>query len=486
MPQRAPRESPMSLTRSDRRSSSTDFTAAQHLPRQLKLHDLVLSQVLTVVGSAWVGIAAGLGRAQTVVWMLAFGTFYLPMAAAVYHLNREMPLEGGLYVWTRRAFGDTAGFLVAWNIWAYALSTIATILFEIPSEFAYMVGPSAAWIPENHLTVFCFLAAVLTVLALSAVRGLAVGKWIHNISGIVMIAAFTLLILAPLWALRHHAPVHFPLFDLQLPESNATSLALIGQTLFAAAGIEYIAIMAGESKAPSRDIGRSILIASPIIFLMFTLGTASVLAFHERTGGTINYIAPIPQTLRLAFGDSGVANFVARLVILFLQIRILGAASLIFTGVTRLPMVAGWDHLIPPWFSQLHPRYRTPTNSILVATLLVAALLVLASVGVRAAEAFALLNNASDILYGLAYLAMFAIPLVGAKAVRARIPTWVAVLCVIGFCATFFSCATGVYPFVDVPNPLHFAVKITATILLTNLIGYAFYRVRGLLAPASR
>jgi glutamate:GABA antiporter len=326
----------MSSTVSDPQSSATGSgsTAARDLPRQLNLRDLVLSQVLTVVGSSWVGIAAGLGHAQTVVWLLAFATFYLPMAAAVYHLNREMPLEGGLYVWTRRAFGDAAGFLVAWNIWAYALSTIATVLFQIPSEFAYMVGPRAAWIPENHLVVFCFLAGVLTVLALFAVRGLAIGKWIHNISGITMIAAFVLLILAPLWALWHHAPIHFAPFDLKLPESNATSLALIGQTLFAAAGIEYVAIMAGESKAPSRDIGRSILIASPIIFLMFTLGTASVLAFHELTGTTINYIAPIPQTLRLAFGDSGLANFLARFVILLLQIRILGAASFVFTRAT--------------------------------------------------------------------------------------------------------------------------------------------------------
>src|SRR3984885_8357033 len=67
-------------TGSDTQSSATGSTAAQHLPRQLNLRDLVLSQVLTVVGSAWVGIAAGLGHAQTVVWLLAFGTFYLPMA----------------------------------------------------------------------------------------------------------------------------------------------------------------------------------------------------------------------------------------------------------------------------------------------------------------------------------------------------------------------------------------------------------------------
>ncbi len=456
-----------------------DSTADHHLPRQLTLRDLVLSQVLTVVGSSWVGLAAGLGHAQSVVWLFAFATFYLPMAAAVYYLNRELPLEGGLYVWTRRAFGDTIGFLMAWNIWAYGLSTIATVLFQIPSEFAFMLGPSAAWIPENHLVVFCFLAVILVALALSAARGLAIGKWIHNISGIAVMVAYALLILAPLWALLHHAPIHFTPFEIHLPETSPTSLALIGQTLFATAGLEYIAIMAGESRAPSRDIGRSILIASPIIFFMFTLGTASVLAFHELTGSAINYIAPIPQALRLAFGDSGLANVLASFVILLLQIRILGNASFIFTGVTRLPMVAGWDHLIPSWFSRLHPRYRTPTNSILLATLLVAALLVLASAGVRAAEAFAVLNNASNVLYGLVYMAMFTIPLIGAKLVRDRIPSWAAILCVVGFCATLFSAATSTYPFVDVSDPLRFAIKIIATTILTNIIGYAFYRIRG-------
>jgi glutamate:GABA antiporter len=459
-------------------ATSPNDAANHHLPRQLTLLDLVLSQVLTVVGSSWVGIAAGLGHAQGVVWLIAFGTFYLPMAAAVFYLNRALPLEGGLYVWARHAFGDAVGFLVAWNVWAYGLTTIATILFQIPSEFAYMVGPQAAWIPENHLLVLGFLSLMLTLLALSAARGLALGKWIHNVSGIAMMSAFTLLIVAPLWAWLRHAPIHYAPFDLRAPDATPTSFAMIGQTLFAAAGLEYIAIMAGESKAPSRDIGRSVLIASPIIFLMFTLGTASVLAFHELSGTAINFIAPIPQTLRLAFGDSGLADWVARLVILMLQIRILGAASFIFTGVARLPMVAGWDHLIPAWFSRLHARYRTPTNSILVAALLIAALLVLASAGVHAAEAFAVLNNASNILYGLAYMAMFVIPLVGAKVLRDRIPTWVAVLCAVGFCATLFSTLTAAYPFLDVANPLQFGVKIILTTIVVNVLGYVFYRSR--------
>jgi len=462
-------------------SNATAISATSedhHLSRQLNLRDLVLSQVLTVVGSSWVGLAAGLGHAQTLVWIFSFAVLYAPMAVAVYYLNREMPLEGGLYVWARRAFGDTTGFLVAWNIWAYGLVVIALLLFQIPSEFSFLIGPAAAWIPDNHFVVLPALAVLLTGLALTAVRGLALGKWIHNLSGASMMTAFALLIVSPLWAYFHHLPIHYTPFELHLPKHDPTSLALIGQIIFAASGLEYIAIMAGESKSPARDIGLSIIIASPIIVVMFILGTASVLAFHELTHSTINYIAPIPQTLRLAFGDNALGTFFARLVIFLLQIRILGAASFIFTGVTRLPMTAGWDHLIPEWFSRLHPRYRTPTNSVLFSSIVIAALITLGSAGVHAAEAFNVLNNASSEFYALAYLAMFAIPILGFKIFRKRIPLWVAVLCAIGFLSTFATLALNAYPFDEGAKPIPFAIKILGVTLLVNIVGYAFYRLR--------
>ncbi len=451
---------------------------SHHLSRQLTLRDLVLSQVLTVVGSSWVGLAAGLGHAQTLVWLFSFAVFYLPMAAVVYYLNREMPLEGGLYVWARRSFGDTLGFLTAWNIWAYGLVVIALLLFQIPSEFAFMIGPSAAWIPDNHAVVLCSLAVLLAALTLATARGLALGKWIHNISGIAMMTAFALLIVAPFWAMAHHLPIHYTPFELHLPKTDPTSLALIGQIIFAAGGLEYIAIMAGEAQSPSRDIGRSILIASPIIILMFTLGTASVLAFHELTGSTINYIAPIPQTLRLAFGDSRAATLLARFVILLLQVRILGAASFIFAGVARLPMAAGWDHLIPAWFSKLNPRYRTPTNSIIVAAVIIALLVVLGSAGVHAAEAFNVLNNASTEFYVLAYVVMFAIPVVGLAALRKRIPAWVIALSVVGAVSVVFTFGLNAYPFDAGAKPLPFAAKILGTTLLINVLGFVFYKAR--------
>jgi amino acid transporter len=449
------------------------------LKRQLRLRDLVLAQVLTVVGSSWVGIAAGVGRAQFAVWLLAFALFYAPMAAAVYYLNREMPLEGGLYEWARRSFGDAVGFMVAWNIWAYALSSIATILFQVPSEMAYMIGPAAAWLPENHVFVYALLATIMALLTVTAVLGLSLGKWIHNVGGAAMILAFALLIAAPLWTWLQGAPVHYAPFVLHLPRADATSLALMGQVLFAASGLEYIAIMAGETHAADSAIGRSVVVATPIILTMFVLGTASVVSVHGLHAGTaINYVAPIPQALTLAFGGGGAAAVVAKLAILLLQIRILGAASFLFTGAARLPMTAGWDHLIPAWFTRLHPRFMTPTNSIYVTGAVVVSLLVMGSAGVHAAEAFGLLNDASSDFYALAYLAMFLIPICGARRVREKLPRWLAMVCAGGVAAILFVLAMNAYPFVDVQSPGVFAAKMVGTVLVVNVCGYGFYRAR--------
>ncbi|MGI4829384.1 MAG: APC family permease [Janthinobacterium lividum] len=476
---------PVSAATDSPLSSPSDLSGSHALPRQMRLRDLVLAQILTVVGSSWVGIAAGLGQAQLVAWLVAFALFYAPMAVAVYFLNREMPLEGGLYVWARRAFGEAAGFMTAWNVWAYGLVVIALLLFQIPSELAYLLGPRAVGLPENRPVVAALLAVFLLLLAWTARRGLAWGKWIHNVSGAAILAAFALLIVSPLWAWAHGVHLHYAPLAFHLPARDATSMSLLGQVLFAASGVEYVAIMAGETHAANRDIGRSVVIATPVIFLMFVLGTASVLSFHELHANVpINYVAPIPQTLSLAFGENGIGSFVAKLAIFLLQVRILGAASFIFAGVVRLPMAAGWDHLVPVWFARLHPRYKTPVNSIGVSTAVIAALLILGSAGVHAAEAFNVLNDTSSELYALAYLSMFLIPVLGIKALRAKLPRWVAVICGLGVLAVVFVLVFNAYPFVDVASPGVFAAKIVGTTVLLNAVGYVFYRARSRQAVA--
>jgi amino acid transporter len=318
---------------------------------------------------------------------------------------------------------------------------------------------------------------MLAGITYAALRGLELGKWIHNTGGIAILIVFAGLILLPLWALAHHAPIHYTPFSVAAPPLNLRTFALFGQMLFGAlCGLEYIAILAGESRNPARSIGQSVILSSPVICAMFILGTASIVALVPR--GHIDFIAPIPQAMRMTLGASGIGNLVAILAILLLQMRLLGATSYLFTGVTRLPMAAGWNHLVPEWFTRLHPRRRTPTNSIACTSVLVLALILLFSSGVHAQEAYQLLTNASLTHYEVAYVAMFAIPLFGAAALRRSLPRWLKWTSAVGLASTLFSLFISAFPFVHVVSARTYAAKIIATILLSNLIAVIFYRFR--------
>jgi amino acid transporter len=462
--------------------TSSSSPAEHGLKRQLGLRDLVLAQVLCVVGSAWVGVGAGLGRGQALTWIAAMLLFYFPMAAVVIALNRIMPLEGGLYVWAHQAFGEFGGFLTAWNLWVYAIVDIAAILYAIPTELAYMIGPRAAWLPENHLASLAIVTCIVAAITIAAIRGLEWGKWIHNVGGMAMITVFAALILLPAYVHWNHGSANAGVnmgtgLALALPPRSMRSMALFGQMLVGAlSGLEYVAIFAGESRQPVRSITRSVWIASPIICAMFILGTGSVVAFA--TPGKIDMIAPIPQTLRIALGASGVGNLIAIVAILLLQFRILGAASYMFTGATRLPMAVGWDHLLPAWFTRLHVQFKTPVNSIVCIAGVVLLLPVLATVGVHAQEAFQVLANASMTHYELMYMAMFAIPLVGAATVRKALPGWLKWVSLAGFCASLYSFLTSTFPFVDVVNPRAYAAKIGGTVVVSNLVAIAIFKLR--------
>src|SRR5947208_12439106 len=117
-------------------------SSAHALKRELGLRDLVLTQILFVVGLTNFGNAAKLGASHVVFWLVAIVLFYIPQAMVVIHLNRWRPLEGGLYQWARAAFGDLAGFLVAWNLWIYAMFLMSEIGLTSVTNFTYAIGPS--------------------------------------------------------------------------------------------------------------------------------------------------------------------------------------------------------------------------------------------------------------------------------------------------------------------------------------------------------
>ena len=445
------------------------------LRRELGLADLVLAQVLCVVGSSWVGIAAKLGRAHLVFWLAAMALFYVPLAVVVIYLNRLMPLEGGLYQWAKAGFGDLAGFLTAWNLWVYAVIVMGAIVFVVPTDLAYMLGPGGAWLPASRAATLALTGGVVAAIALVAVHGLDLGKWLHNVGSVLMMLGYAALLALPFWALAIGRIASYEPFPWQAPEASWFSLAIFGQMCVGAlSGFEYVAIMAGECRGAPRNIGASVAISAPIIAVMFILGTSSVLAFIGDS--PINVIGPIPQTFRLALGTTGRAGAAAPFAIFLLMARNIAAASLIFTGLTRLPMTAGWDRLVPSWFAELHPRRRTPVNSIVFVALLVTALILLSMLGVREQEANQTLAEASVAHYAIAYVGLFALPLVGRGTLRMRLPGWVKMVAGAGLLSSLVSLVIAVYPIVDVVSRGAFAAKICAVVGVSNGVGVLIYR----------
>jgi len=90
-----------------------DLRHSAELRKELGIRDLLLAQILVVVVPEFFGTAVKAGPAHVFLWLAAFLFFFIPQAFVVGHLNRLMPLEGGLYEWARIAFSDWIGFLVA-------------------------------------------------------------------------------------------------------------------------------------------------------------------------------------------------------------------------------------------------------------------------------------------------------------------------------------------------------------------------------------
>jgi len=447
--------------------------------KELGLADIVLQQIVYVVGIVWVGAAAKLGQSHIVFWLAAMLLFYLPQAAVVIHLSRAMPLEGGLYQWTKLGFGEAAAFMVAWNLWMYAVVLIGSIGLVISTNLSYAFRlPWMATSTPFITVVSCTLMAVLITLG---VLGLGVSKWLHNAGSVMLLAAFAVLIGLPFVQLARGALPSYHPFAAAMPALTLLSLNIFGKlALGALSGFEYVAVLAGECRNPERTIGRATLIAAPIIAVMFILGTSAVLAFSSPA--QVDLIAPIPQTITRGLGSLGVASIVAPVAILMLTSRLIANSSIVFTGNTRMPMVAGWDRLLPAWFTRLHPRFRTPVNSIVFVGAVSLAFGLAGIAGVGQQEAFQLLDNAAGILYGLTYLVLFALPLLASQQRRRALPPAslaLKIAAAAGLLTTVLYVTLSIFPIIDVPSWRAFAGKISSVVIGLNVMGFLVYSMGG-------
>ena len=442
--------------------------------KELGLRDLALTQILFIVGLSWVGAAAKLGPSHVVFWLLAITFFYLPSAVVVIYLNRLMPLEGGLYQWAKLGFTELSGFMVAWNLWLFVITNTSEAGLQLATNIAYAAGPRGEWIASNKWVITLASVLVVALLVYISTVGLSLGKWVSNAGGIIMLTMFAALIMLPFVAVARGSLPHYAPLATAIPVVSLFSLNILGKLGFGAlGGFEYVAILAGECRSPGRTIGRSVLIAAPAIGIMFILGTSSVLAFIPLD--KIDLIAPIPQVLSVGFGPAGIGAVIVPIALTLMMLLRIAQASVTFTGVTRLPMVAGWDHLLPQWVTRLHPRYKTPVNSILLVGSVTLALGLLSLIGVGNQEAFQLLFNAGGIFYALTYLVMFAIPLFGLRAIRPRPPWWLKVAAASGLAMTTLYVCLSIFPIIDVASSSSFTAKVTTLILVMNAIGGAIF-----------
>ena len=106
------------------------------------------------------------GPSSIVIWIGAWLAFYMPLALSVLELSSRYPAEGGIYVWTKRAFGDFSGFMSAWTYWTCNLPYFPAVLYFAASNALYMRQEPGDIFPAapTFFIVFSLLALGLATL----------------------------------------------------------------------------------------------------------------------------------------------------------------------------------------------------------------------------------------------------------------------------------------------------------------------------------
>lgn len=439
---------------------------SSELKKELRVVDLVAIQILMIVGASWIGTAGKLGSDHIMFWLPAVLCFYIPAGIVVAHLAKEMPLEGGMYQWAKLRFGPLAGFLVAMNIWLFNVLMCSTAGLQMMGTAPYTLPPSASGLATSKPAILALSLVIVCITMLVAWRGLSFGKWVSTAGGFATVFLFTVLILVavPHWLLGDSVTTPFA---FSLPAVSLLNLNLLGKMGFGAfCGVDAVAVFAGEcrNKDVAGAIRKSVWIAAPVLALLMILGTASVLTFSRPE--SIDLLMPPIQILSIAAPHfTGLAS--AIIILLLLSGSCLG-----FNVLTRLPMVAGWDHLLPDWFSRLDPRYRTPVGSVLFAGLVYMVFAGVANLGSGNQEAFQFLVTSSLVCYACAYLVMFAIPLVA----HGEKPSWpVRLAALSGFAMTLLFVVLSIFPIVEEQNPGWFTVRMVAVVGGLQGAGALFY-----------
>ncbi len=248
----------------------------EKLKRELGFRDVILFYIVSGLSLRWIATAAATGQSAITVWVLAFCGFFLPLAGCILELSSRYPQEGGLYIWTREAYGDFAGFIAAWCYWMSNLPYFAAVLYFAASSLLFTT-PRAARLADANVYFLLFTIGMLTLITVLNVFGLGLGKWLNNLGAVGMAVPVVILILLGLLSFsRFGSATHFTWAGF-IPHVQVRDLIFWSTIFFAFTGSECASFMGDEIKDARRVVPRSLVIAGVIITLSYIAGTTSML-----------------------------------------------------------------------------------------------------------------------------------------------------------------------------------------------------------------
>ena len=460
----------------------TTATGTHELKRVLRLGDLVLFNVVAVLGLRWVATSAKAGPSSLVLWLLAALLFFIPQGIAVIALASRFPEEGGVYAWTRRTFGEWNGFLCGWCYWVNNVLYYPNLLISTAVIATYAIGKGGTSLGESWSYVLAVSLAALWIAAALNIVGLGTGKWLHNIGGVAAYVPGVILILLGLAAMVMHPTANaFTVATVTPNVRDLSTLNLWASIAFAFAGLELSSTMGEETANPKRDLPRAIVISAPLIAAAYILGTLSVLWIVPTRD--INIVSGFLQAISVGSAAASPALvWVAPVAALLYTVSNVAGVGAWLSGPARVAFVIGLDRYFPPAFGKVHPQWRTPYVAILVQAVLATIFLLISQLGKGSTveHAYLVLLDTQLLVYFIPYVYLFLCLLRQARSPSGsgQLPGGRAGATLAGVCGlaiTVFAMVVASIPPADVPSRFAFGAKVIGGAAAFVVLGGAIY-----------
>ena len=448
------------------------------LKRELGFRDVILFYIVSGLSLRWIATAAAVGQSAIAIWVLGFCGFFLPLAGSVLELSSRYPQEGGLYIWTREAYGEFAGFMAAWTYWMSNLPYFPAVLYFAASSLLFTT-PRAHHLADANNYYLLFTTSILILITVLNVLGLNIGKWLNNLGAVGMaLPVLVLILLGLLSFLRFGSATHFTLVGA-IPHAQVRDLIFWSTIFFAFSGSECASFMGDEIKNARRVVPRALVVAGIIITVSYIAGTVAMLV--ALPSSSISGLGGFMTAIDFLCRRLGLVALIAPVAIL-VGISNVGAAAAYLSSTARLPFVVGIHHYLPPVFGRIHRRWKTPYVAIICSGGAGILFGLLSQAGTSVKGAYDLLVSMSLIAYFIPYLFVFAsmirlqsrpaapgaLRLPGGK--RVAIP-----LACVGFFSTAAAIVLSMFPAEDERNPAAALLKIVVMTLVLLLSGIVVY-----------